>query len=193
MGNDPPPQQPPPPPPGQQPPGQPPGAPPGPGGTVTAEWWKRLVAYIIDVVIVSIPSYIVMAIFSVGMVSTAPTLEMDPVTGQVVQTGGGGFVGFFAGFLVAMLIIFVLGVAYFVYFHGSRGQTVGKMAMSIKVVKEDTGQLISYGEAFLRWLIAAVLWVVCYIPGIVDGLWPLWDDKRQALHDKVVKSLVIDA
>ena len=183
---------------GTEPPVQPPqpptpgGQPIGPGGTTTAEWWKRLVAYLIDGVIVSIPSYIVMLIFGLGFAATTPELEIDPDTGQLVGSGG-GFFAMIASFLVVLLVIFLLGIAYFVYLHGSRGQTVGKMAMGIKLVKEETGELLSYGEALIRWLVAAGLWALCYVPGIVDGLWPLWDAKDQALHDKVVKSLVIEA
>jgi len=29
------------------------------------------------------------------------------------------------------------------------------------------------------------------IPAILDYLWPLWDRKKQALHDKVVGSVVV--
>ena len=27
---------------------------------------------------------------------------------------------------------------------------------------------------------------------LIDYLWPLWDDKRQALHDKVAKTQVVE-
>jgi uncharacterized RDD family membrane protein YckC len=27
---------------------------------------------------------------------------------------------------------------------------------------------------------------------LLDGLWPLWDDKRQALHDKVASTQVVE-
>lgn len=181
----------------QQPPPPPPpmgaaGGPMSPQGQSLAEWWKRAVAAIIDGIIVSIPSYIVTAIFSVGFSRQAANLTVDPVTGELV--GGGGFMaGFFGGFIITLLIIFAIGIIYYVYFWGSaRGQTVGKMAMKIRVVDEATGGSIGYGRAFLRWLIIAVAWGACYIPGILDALWPLWDAKRQSWHDKVAKSLVVD-
>jgi hypothetical protein len=31
----------------------------------------------------------------------------------------------------------------------------------------------------------------CGVFSIIDGLWPLWDDRNQALHDKVAKSVGI--
>jgi uncharacterized RDD family membrane protein YckC len=46
------------------------------------------------------------------------------------------------------------------------------------------------GLAFGRF---AVAWAINLIPfgGVVDDLWPLWDERKQTLHDKAVKTLVI--
>ena len=194
----------------QQPPGPPPGQPPGqpmppaqPGGgapyaaagqptdaqgRVLAHWWKRAVSAIIDGIIVSIPSYILLAILGAGFFA-ADEIEVDPVTGEI--TSGGA--GFLAGMLISSLIIFVLGVAYYVYFHGSeKGQTPGKMIMKIQLRDEATGGQVGYGKAALRRIVALVLWILCYIPGVIDALFPLWDPKRQTLHDKAANTLVID-
>jgi len=155
---------------------------------VLAHWWKRAIAALIDGVIVSIPSYILMAILGAGF-AASNELTVDPVTGQV--TGGGG--GFIATMLVSSLIIFLLGVAYYVYFHGNeKGQTPGKMVMKIQLRDEATGGQVGYGKAALRWIVALVLWVLCYIPGIIDVLFPLWDAKRQTLHDKAANTVVVD-
>jgi uncharacterized RDD family membrane protein YckC len=29
------------------------------------------------------------------------------------------------------------------------------------------------------------------VPTLLDGLWPLWDERNQALHDKVANTFVI--
>lgn len=195
----------------QQPPGPPPGQPPGqpmppaPGGgapyggagagqptdaqgRVLAHWWKRAVAAVIDSIIVSIPSYILMAILGAGFAASSD-IEVDPVTGEITS-GGGGFI---AGMLISFLILFLLGVAYYVFFHGNeKGQTPGKMIMKIQLRDEATGGQVGYGKAALRWLVALVLWALCYIPGLIDALFPLWDQKRQTLHDKAANTLVID-
>lgn len=178
---------------GQEPPIQPPTTPPPAGtfasdattseGQPLAEWWKRLVAAIIDGLIISIPAYILMGVFSFGMKATP---EFDPATGAIVGAG------MIASMIGTGLVLFLLGIAYYVYFHGSTGQTLGKKAMKIKVVDEATGAVIGYGRAFLRWAVALGLTMLCYIPGIIDGLWPLFDKKRQSFHDKAVKSVVID-
>lgn len=163
----------------------------GMGGLKATDWWKRLVAAIIDGIIIGLPSrFIGPAIF--GGMFAAPQISIDPQTG-VIDTGG-----FFARMMAAQgalaLISMILGVAYFVYFHGTTGQTLGKKLMNIKVVHMDTGQTIDYGKAFVRWLIPGLgAWVTCGILPLLDGLWPLWDSRGQALHDKLVNTLVIDA
>ena len=88
---------------------------------------------------------------------------------------------------------FIIGAAYYVYFHGTTGQTLGKKVLNIKVVDMSTGGTIDYGRAFLRWLLpGAGTWVSCGLLPLIDGLWPLWDANRQALHDKIANTLVID-
>jgi PASTA domain/RDD family len=46
---------------------------------------------------------------------------------------------------------------------------------------------IGYPRAFARWFVIALFWLVLLLPGLLDGLSPLWDAKRQAWHDKVVR------
>ena len=166
------------------------GAPMTPQGQPLAEWWKRAVAAIIDSFVVSIPSWILYAIATAVFFSTANQLQVDPVTGQVTGGAGLGFIGIF---FLWFVIIGVIGIAYYIYFWGGkRGQTLGKMAMKIRVVDEATGGPIGYGRAAIRWLTILVLGIPCGIGILLDYLWPLWDVKRQALHDKVAKSFVID-
>lgn len=191
------------PPPGP-PPGQTPGPPTPPGGgapyggagqptdaqgRVLAHWWKRVVAALIDGVILTVPSWIVLGILGAGFASNA-TCVTNTTTGTIDCSGGGGFI---AGMLISGLIIFLLGIAYTVYFNGSeKGQTVGKMVMKIQVRDEATGGPIGYGKAALRWIVTLVLGILCYIPAIIDALFPLWDPKRQTIHDKAANSVVID-
>ncbi|MGW4062857.1 RDD family protein [Amycolatopsis sp. NPDC004747] len=72
---------------------------------------------------------------------------------------------------------------------GNTGQSMGKRYAKIKLVREDTGQPVGPGMAFLRDLAHAVDSAVCY----VGWLWPLWDDKSQTLSDKIVGTVVVNA
>ncbi len=192
------------PPPGQQPYAQPPaqqpyGAPPGqypaqagygapaPAAGGYAEWWKRLVAAIIDGFVINIPAYIIMTVFSFGFAAST-TVTIDPNTGVIT----GGSSSFFATFILAWLMIAIIGVAYYAYLHGTKGQTLGKMAMKIKVVDEANGEVIGISRAVVRALVPYGLYILFVIPALIDGLMPLWDPKKQSIHDKVAKSIVID-
>jgi uncharacterized RDD family membrane protein YckC len=49
---------------------------------------------------------------------------------------------------------------------------------------------VSFGRAFGRALLEQVLRFTVVI-WVLDMLWPLWDSKRQTLHDKAVGTVVI--
>jgi uncharacterized RDD family membrane protein YckC len=81
----------------------------------------------------------------------------------------------------------VVSFTYFTYFHGRTGQTPGNAALSIRVVDIETGEVIGYGRAFGRALMAIVSTVVL----LLGFLWMLWDSRKQTWHDKVVGSIPV--
>jgi uncharacterized RDD family membrane protein YckC len=83
----------------------------------------------------------------------------------------------------------LLTIGYFVYFHGTTGQTPGDAALSIRVVGKDDGAPIGYGRAFVRWLVSLVSGFVL----LLGYLWMLWDGEKQTWHDKAANSVVIPA
>jgi uncharacterized RDD family membrane protein YckC len=142
-----------------------------------ASWGRRFAALLIDGLLLALP-LIVPLIVAVAVTAGDPESEdeNDAVLIAVV-----------IGWLLTILLPFV----YYTVLHGRpRGQTLGKRALGIRVIGEDF-QPIGYGRAFGRFLMSWVMWLACYVPGILDGLWPLWDDKNQALHDKVANSIVV--
>jgi uncharacterized RDD family membrane protein YckC len=81
----------------------------------------------------------------------------------------------------------LITIGYFVYFHGTTGQTPGNAALSIRVVGKDDGEPIGYGRAFVRWLVSLVSGFVI----LIGYLWMLWDSEKQTWHDKAANSVVI--
>jgi uncharacterized RDD family membrane protein YckC len=82
----------------------------------------------------------------------------------------------------------LIGAAvYFVYFHGTTGQTPGDAALSIRVVDAETGGRISYGRAFGRWAMSFVSGIVL----LIGYLWMIWDSEKQTWHDKVARTYVV--
>jgi uncharacterized RDD family membrane protein YckC len=97
-----------------------------------------------------------------------------------------------AGILAAIAVYLVGMLLYYTYFHGSEsGQTLGKRAASI-AVRSDTGVRASYGQAFGR---VAIMWIFQLFSPVqlLNFLWPLWDRRNQALHDKIASTIVVKA
>jgi uncharacterized RDD family membrane protein YckC len=129
-----------------------------------AGWWIRVGAYLIDVVILAIGLFVVVGI----------GFAISDALGLIL--------------LVVGLIVVWLG--YWTYFEGGeRGQTIGKRACGIRVVSEHGGPA-GYGKAFARNLVARVIGLAPIV-GLVDVLWPLWDSRKQCLHDKAGSTLVV--
>jgi uncharacterized RDD family membrane protein YckC len=81
---------------------------------------------------------------------------------------------------------------------GPTGQTIGKRLLKVRVVDDDTGGPLGQNRGLGRAAVTYVLGFAALSPvglvlPILDGLWPLWDQKRQTWHDKVVRSVVVVA
>jgi uncharacterized RDD family membrane protein YckC len=72
----------------------------------------------------------------------------------------------------------------------NRGRTWGKQAVGIRVVREDAGEL-GFGIAFARETLVKGIFAAFTIPYLVDGLFPLWDGRRRALHDMMLGTRVV--
>lgn len=189
-----------PPPPGggyQAPPGpaagysQVPGAPPS--GQLPQEaytpWLTRVFAYIIDY----IPYAIILGIgwgLLLGTRETAcitDTSEYD--LGEFCATGASTIGQLSIGLSV------IIGLAYVIwnlgYRQGTTGSSIGKGIMKFKVVSEKTGQPIGFGMSVVRELLYLVAAGVCGIVWLVAVLFPLWDQKRQSLVDKIINTICL--
>jgi uncharacterized RDD family membrane protein YckC len=137
---------------------------------------KRILARIIDILVLLIPLILVSAIF-----------------GFSVQAGS-------AEQVVSNLLSGVLVSAYEVFMVGTRGGTVGKLALGLKIENENgspvdiasalrrTGLYIAFIFIGLIPLLGALLFVVVFIAGFVM----LFTDERgQTPWDKIGKTLVV--
>ncbi|HXU37834.1 MAG TPA: RDD family protein [Blastocatellia bacterium] len=171
------------------------GAPPGWGATqgyagtppqpVYAGMGKRFLAAIIDGFLISlggIPGWIVIMISAVGAVSTADARGniSNDAAGAMM---GGIFLGYFLLFIGSVLVWL-----FQIYLLGRDGATLGKRWLKIKVV-DQTGQPLGFGKAFLRELVKQLLGGLCFLL----YLWPLFDNQKQGLWDKLFNTHVYDA
>jgi uncharacterized RDD family membrane protein YckC len=115
-------------------------------------------------------------------------VEADPNNAGAVFGVGGSWCCFI--FVLAPLATLLVGLYNKIYLVSKRGASVGQGIMKLKVVNER-GEFLSMGAASLRLLAQVGLGFVPVVGSFLDLLWPLWDEKRQTLHDKAVNSLVI--
>ena len=101
--------------------------------------------------------------------------------GLAILTSGKGISNF------AFLILSAIAVIYKAIMLAARGQTLGKMALKVKVVNAD-GSAITSGQAWGREITRAVhglLYIVDYLPA-------LFTKQRTALHDLAAKTRVVN-
>jgi uncharacterized RDD family membrane protein YckC len=127
-------------------------------------FWIRVVAYIIDVIILAVVGRVIDAVFQVN-----PT---DPTSGAYGP---------------ASLINLVIDVAYFAGQWTYFGATLGQRVFKLRVVDANTGQPIGLGKALLRWVGLIVSFLVCFV-GVI---WVAFDGRKQGWMDKIAGTLVV--
>lgn len=148
---------------------------------VLATWRERVLAGLLDSLIVGIPFVIVYVI--------ALRIEYGPARRESSeQSFHAPPISTFATFAVAIL----LALIYFGILNGTgSGQTVGKIVMRIATSDPRTGANIGFGRAYLRTFAMIFLLNVFVIPGIIDLIAPIWTTNSQTLHDLLTRSIVI--
>jgi uncharacterized RDD family membrane protein YckC len=139
-------------------------------------------AWLIDWVITSI----------VGSIVLIPIHAVHQASSTV--SGGSGsrpFLGVTITNQGALLFILFV-VIYTTALTGSpRGQTVGMMAVRAKAVDAASGAPIGYARALGRVVVEYLLFALLVVPWVLDMVFPLWDSRRQTLHDKATNTVVV--
>ena len=138
----------------------------------------RFVAILIDTIIIAIIGGILSAPFNALAVIT------NSASGTVTVSPAGAIGG------LVSLAVFVL---YFTLFEGHYGQTVGKMAVRIKVVRETDGAPIDYSEAAVRAILRFLDLIPCIIPYLLGAILIWSSEEKQRLGDRVAHTVVIKA
>jgi uncharacterized RDD family membrane protein YckC len=133
-------------------------------------FWRRLVAYIIDGVIVGVAAGIIEAI--INAIIRASTSD---VSGATVRSG---------------LVTLVLGLIYFGYLWSRNGQTIGYMALGLRLVRAD-GQPVTFLLGAVRYLLIYLSFAICLIPAIISAFMIGLGERKQAIHDLICGTLVV--
>ncbi|HVR38460.1 MAG TPA: RDD family protein [Thermoanaerobaculia bacterium] len=139
---------------------------------------RRLLAMWIDSVLFSIPIGILYAIGMVAIVFVAPKwMEQNPMI--------------FCGVIGLLTLLMIIGMTTYeaLMLAKKNGQTLGKMALKIRVVNVDGGPITprqAWGRAITRQLLIHVLQVINYIPAFLTK-------EKTCVHDMLAKTRVVRA
>jgi len=140
-----------------------------------ASYGRRVAALVIDWLLVWVPPFIIGGIGIAFLFS-----DMARPLGIVL-------------IVVALFWMPVTAIWNYVIKQGKTGQTFGKARVGTKLVKEETGQPIGGGYAFLRWFLSNVLgWITAGVFTIIDLIFPAFDNKKQRVLDKMLGTVVVD-
>ena len=163
-------------------------------GTTTAfelaSMGRRFVAALLDgllqtfvLLLVMIPFFFVLA----GMAATTAGSGGEP--SEAAQAAlGFGVLGMYA---VVLFVSIAVPLVYEALMLAKRGQTLGKMALSIQVVTVD-GAMLTRGQAWGRAGMKVALAQFCSCAGLLaDYLPAFFTVERTTLHDMAVKTRVV--
>lgn len=149
-----------------------------------AEWIDRVLAALIDGALNIVVMIVLFIIFgALAGVSAGVGGSDNPFPGGILCLGT----------LITMLSVFILGLFNKVYLVSKRGSSIGQGLMHLKVV-DATGKIPPIGTLIIRLLVQVglgVIPIVGWLLVLTDLLFPLWDEKKQTIHDKAASTYVI--
>jgi uncharacterized RDD family membrane protein YckC len=174
-----------------------------PDGVPLSGWWKRVLARMLDGLIVLVISLPLTGYFYYRFVG-----EMVDYQRGVFDQAMAGSNEFnstlpwdvYKWTLPVTGIALVMTLAYEFFFLTRTGATPGKRVAGISVRLRDVPGPPPGVAVARRWGLYSLLSVLGGIPlvgslfglvALLNVLWPLWDDKKQALHDKVGATNVV--
>jgi uncharacterized RDD family membrane protein YckC len=155
------------------------------GGAPLAGFGDRLLARLIDLAVLFIPSLVI------------EVLAFVPLFALMISSNGALNPGVFlaailGGMVVFMGLITAMWYVYEVTMLHKTGQTIGKRLRKIKIVRVEDGEPIDKRMALRRWLVSHVAAIVAPYFNYANGLWQLWDEPyKQCLHDKCAETVVV--
>jgi uncharacterized RDD family membrane protein YckC len=145
-------------------------------------FWIRVVAFLIDGIILGVASSTVLLLLVGGAFRPFAQLRADATPEQAL-TALAAIMGTFA---LGALVGEVMGASYEGFFVSRVGATPGKMVLSLKVIRSN-GDPVSLGRAIGRYFAKRLSSITLGIGYIVAG----FDAQKRAMHDMIVDTRVI--
>jgi len=128
--------------------------------------------------------------FAIALIAVLLSLLLGGLTG--ITRGSDNFLIGAATTVLSVIVwfaIIILQFLYFGYFWNKDGQSIGMKVTGIKVVRQD-GTLMSFLRSALRGTFGY------WISGLIFGLgyiWAAFDSDKEAWHDKIFDTWVLEA
>jgi uncharacterized RDD family membrane protein YckC len=161
------------------------GAPPTPLGYLPTDafggFWIRFVGYIIDVLVLAVPSTVVSVVIFAAM-GFGPEIVFDFEDRQGLAMDSRYQLANNISNLANLLIFW----PYYALMHSRYGATLGKLALGLRVV-DDTGRYPSFGRATGRYFATILSGCLCAI----GYIWAGFHGQKRALHDLIAGTYVV--
>ncbi len=148
-------------------------------GIAFAPHGARLVAYLVDALIVTAVSIGLFVLVGLAFISGASLRE----DGESVNISAEAIVAT----VLLTLVVVLLVLLYFPFFWARGGQTPGMAIFGLRVVDDRTGGRIGWGTAGLRVLGMYVSSAVFYL----GFIWIFVDKRRRGFHDLIAGTVVV--
>ncbi len=136
-----------------------------------SHWLIRLIAYIIDSIIIAIPTAIIWVIITIAIV-------FSPAS----------FVAIYGLSLLFPFIFGIIQVLYFTVLDVSWGATIGKRVMGLQVQMTNGGK-VQFDKAFIR-NISKIYWLFLVLDWLI-GVATAGPDRRQKWTDRLAGTTVV--
>jgi uncharacterized RDD family membrane protein YckC len=160
---------------------------------------NRIIAYIIDVIILAIIGSVV-TLLVVGVFGDIVSLASIDSAGGDVNLGA---------WLALTIIQLAISLAYFGYFWSVQRGTPGMKMLGLQIGDESDGHSIDWNQAFIRWLVLGIPSILAtfasyvsaglgFILSIVGLLWLIvllytiaQSPTKQGLHDRYARTIMV--
>ncbi|TMJ22120.1 MAG: RDD family protein [Alphaproteobacteria bacterium] len=147
--------------------------PPTTSATGYGGFWMRVLAYIVDGIVLNIAFGIIGAVVGISLIPADPA-KIDPVE-------------FMANMGSFQLVAVVVTWLYFALMESSpRGATVGKMVVGLRVVDEQ-GNRLSFLRATGRFFAKFISTIILFIGYLMVA----FTERKRGLHDIIAGTLVV--
>lgn len=189
-----------------------------PDGAPLAGWWMRVLAQFIDGLVLDVVTWIALLPTTVPLMRDFADMQREidrqlrqspdvapDLRGSLTHLGAT-----FESHAIWLLLAIVMGIAYSAIMLRIWGATLGKLALGLRVRLRDRPGPLPWSAIGRRLAVqqignlvtvalflGAAFWVVMLLAAplslvlLLDPLWAAWDDKRQAIHDKVARTNVV--